>query len=124
MMLIPNRDMSKGNPFPAESFVVLALLAALLFVPRMIERTDTTCAAVSSQVVDMMMAHVTEPEMTRLMTEVPDNLSIKVAREFVQAGLRHAFASKIEPKLGLADKPWYQCSVLYWVNLVNPLPAQ
>src|ERR1700733_13995734 len=100
--------MSKGNPFPAKSFVVLALMGALLFAPRVIERTDTTCGAVSSQVVNMMMAHVTEPDMTRLVEEVPGNPPKEAAQEFVRAGLRHAFADKIAPKLGLADKSWYQ----------------
>ena len=110
----------KDNPFPTMSFVLLAVIGALLFAPRAIERTETTCSAVSSQVVKLMLADVTEVEMARLIGAVPGNPPEEVAREFVLTRLRHSLAEKIAPKLGLADKPWYYCSSLFWVNFVNP----
>jgi hypothetical protein len=114
--------MSKDKPFPAKGFAALAVIGALLFAPRVIERTNTICAAVSSQVVNMMMKQVTEAEMADLIGKVPGNPTEEVAREFVQVRMRHDLAEKIAPKLGLADKSWYYCSALYWINFTNPLP--
>ncbi len=115
--------MSKENPFPAKSFAVLALIGALYVGPRVIERTDTICEAVSSQVVNMMIAQVTETEMAKLISMVPGNPSPEVARDFVRVRLRHDFAEKVAPKLRLNDPSWYYCSTLYWVNFAYPPPA-
>jgi hypothetical protein len=106
--------MSKENPVPAKSFAVLAVIAGLLFAPPVIERTDTTCGAVSSQVVNTMMARVTKE------TPLPTD---EATRQFVQIRLRHELAEKIAPKLDLADKSWYECGARYWFNFVDPLPS-
>jgi hypothetical protein len=86
---------------------VPAVIGALFLVPRAIERTDTTCSAISSHVVDLAMGMITEVEIDRLIRLVPGEPPEGVAREFVLAGLRHTFAEKVEPKLGLAGRSWY-----------------
>jgi hypothetical protein len=111
----------KSNPFPKANFALLAIIGVLYFAPRVIEGTQSACSAVSSQVVTMMVAQLPEADMADLIRKVPGDPPKEVAREFVLLRLRHTLAEKIEPKLNLADKPFYYCSVLYWVNFINPL---
>lgn len=114
--------MSKENPFPAGGFVVLAIGAALLFLPRVIEHTDSSCHAVMSQVVAQVMAQIPETETAALMAKAPADLTPDAARDYVQVRLRQAATTQLAPKLRLDDETWYQCSILYWVNWLNPSP--
>lgn len=93
---------AKNNPVPKKSLALMVVMGSLLFAPRLIEGTSTTCDAVSAHAVDAIVEQVPQSEVTNV------------------SALRRLIAGKIAPTL--VGVPWYQCSTLYWVNIANPPP--
>lgn len=102
--------------------LAVAAVGFILFAPRLLEGTPTSCGAVRSQVVAMMMKRVTADDMSQMEKEVPGSPPEDIAHEIVRAVLREQFAKKVRPMLAIDDWPWFKCSLLYWVNELNPIP--
>ena len=90
----------KKPKFPAVSFLCLALLAGALFSPRLIEQTETSCAALGAQETRMLIGAVSD-EGKRLI--VAPRVASMVAAS-------------------AANRSWYNCAIGYWVDRANPPP--